>query len=116
MEMKYEIIKKNIMPDGTAIQIEDWSKIYSCFIEDSTLAAYPISKWNCKGSFSPKIGKTFRAEFEFNNAKECREAFDSLVSGETTLLDYIDKYNARGAWNKEERDNYYKCLGWKEGK
>lgn len=111
MEMHHEIIKKATMPDGTDIQIEDWSTIYSCYTKNGTLAAYPISKWNCVGDFAPKIGKKFRAEFEFHNEKECKKAFDNLISGNASLLDYIDKYEVNGVHSKEEKEDYYKCLG-----
>lgn len=104
-----QIIKKAKLYNEIDIQIEDWSKDYSCFSYASILAAYPKSKNNCRGSFSPKLGEKFRAEFDFDNAEECKQAFIDLQSGKTLLKDYIEKMNLPVS-SKEERQEYYKCL------
>ena len=104
-----KIIEKAKLYNEIDIQIEDWSKDYSCFSYASTLAAYPKSKNNCRGVFSPKVGIKFRAAFEFDNADECKQAFIDLQSGKTLLKDYIEKMKLP-VCSEEERQEYYKCL------
>lgn len=87
-----KIIQKGTMPDGTAIQIEDWSEDYSFHSYADTIGAYPIAKWsNDYSQFSPKAGKRFRASFTVKNAYE---VFQKLESGEIALerlADYMDE-------------------------
>ena len=104
-----QIIEKAKLYNEIDIQIEDWSKDYSCFSYANTLAAYPKSKNSCRGAFSPKVGERFRAEFEFDNAEECKQAFIDLQSGKTMLKDYVEKMRLP-VCSKEERQEYYKCL------
>lgn len=95
-----EIMQKGKLPNGTNIQIEDWSKDYSFKSYGSTIAAYPISNHSLDGQFSPKKGRSFRFQLDFKNYEEAQEAFKKLVSGERTLKDYSS--NFRG--NEEEFD------------
>lgn len=104
-----QIIEKAKLYNEIDIQIEDWSKDYSCFSYASTLAAYPKSKNNCRGAFSPKLGEKFRAEFDFDNTEECKQAFIDLQSGKTMLKDYIEKMKLP-VCGEDERREYYKCL------
>ena len=83
-----KVIDKAIMPNGTHIQIEDWSEDYSFHSYADTLAAYPKSKVSHPGAFSPKGNETFRAGFNFNSEDETRKAFDLLAQGKAELADY----------------------------
>lgn len=73
-----KILVKAAIPDGTAIQIEDWSEDYSCFAFGSTIAAYPKDKY----------GKRFRAAKDFEDAEKANEAFNCLKNGQKTLIEY----------------------------
>ena len=79
------------MPDGTQIQIEDWSEDYNCYAPAETVAAYPISKKTIykKNSIGyPREGKKFRASFNFGTAKVAKEAFETLIAGTSSLKDF----------------------------
>lgn len=86
-----KVCRRGIMPDGTAIQIEDWSGVYpDIYLQASTLAAYPVSKWSIPGAFAPKAGEQFRAGFDFRDCRVCAQAFEDLSSGAKTLADFVD--------------------------
>lgn len=94
-------IKEGKMPNGVAIQIEDWSEIYSFYPEASTLAAYPTSKKSHPGAYSPKGNEMFRADFNFPSAEETVLAFEQLVAGDKTLSDFVPQMT---------RKEYADCL------
>lgn len=96
-----KILQKGTMPNGTKIQIEDWSKDYNFKFYSSTLASYPISKTNHKGSFAPKEGKLYRFAFDFKTEEEAKNAFNSLIKGNKSLLDYKEYLN---------RKEYINCI------
>ena len=73
-----KILDKATMPDGTIIKIVDWSEDYSCFVFGDEIAAYPKNRY----------GKEFRASKHFDDAKKAKEAFNNLISGKKTLIDY----------------------------
>lgn len=81
------------MPCGTKVQIEDWSKDYKFLAPSSTLAAYPTSKVNMDGEYSPKRNRTFRATFNFGDEKATRQAFNELVAGSKQLIDFVKNIN-----------------------
>lgn len=83
-----KVILKSQMPDGTRIQINDWSEDYSCFAESSEISTYPIAKMTSKDGFI-REGRSFRCGFNFDNADQTLEAFQQLESGEKTLEDFI---------------------------
>lgn len=85
-----KVLTKDNMQDGTLIQIEEWNENYSFMPYGRTLATYPISKGNHRGSFSPKLDQKFRCEFEFDSHEEAKSAFNELLTGNKTLLDYAD--------------------------
>lgn len=85
------ILQKGRMPDGTAIQIEDWSEDYSFFEYGSTIGAYPISKMGYSEQFKPRKGKTFRVQYDFKDEVEASQTFSELIKGTKTLKD-IEKY------------------------
>ena len=53
-----EIIKEAVMPDGTHIQLEDWSADYPNIYENYTIGAYPICQ-NTVG-YWVRSGEKFR--------------------------------------------------------
>ena len=82
---------KGAMPDGTVVQIEDWSEVYpNIYPQASMLAAYPVSKWSISGAFAPKAGEQFRAGFDFHDCHACAQAFEDLTTGAKTLADFVD--------------------------
>lgn len=91
-----KVRRTGVMPDGTAIQIEDWSGVYpDIFPQDSTLAAYPVSKWSVPGAFAPKAGEKFRAGFDFPDYRTCEQAFEALSSGAKILADFVEYLERR---------------------
>ena len=89
------VMKKGIMPDGTPVQIEDWNEGTKRYAYGFTVGSYPKSKANHPGSFSPKYGEPFRAQFNFDSDESVNDAFDNLVSGQKTLADYKDNFDLR---------------------
>lgn len=85
-----KVLEKGTMPNGTAIQIEEWHENYSFYPYGSTLASYPKSKMSHEGAFSPKGNQPYRFHFNFNSKQEAKEAFENLKNGITELKDYID--------------------------
>lgn len=85
-----KIYRTGVMPDGTTIQIEDWSNVYSdIYPQANTLVAYPVSKWSIPGAFAPKAGEQFRAGFDFPDCRACEQAFEELSTGAKTLADFV---------------------------
>lgn len=82
-----KVVKRDLMPNGTKIQIEDWNKEYSFKNKNSTIGAYPISKHSLEGQFSPKRNRSFRFTMELENEKETQNIFNKLIAGEIGLLD-----------------------------
>ena len=74
----HEITKHGTMPDGTKIQIENWSEVYPGLQNPFTVAAYPISKADIIGYFSPKTGQEFRAGFDFPTMQAAETVFAAL--------------------------------------
>ena len=96
-----KVITRAKMQDGTDIQIEDWRADYPNILSYE-LTAYPKSKANHAGSFSPKLNEKFRAAFKFDTLAEVETALSKLVSGELQLRDYASKL-----W---DGDKYADCL------
>lgn len=85
-----DVIKSGTMPDGTIIQIEDWSK-YVGYNDVYNLAAYPISKYTFPDGFTPKAGERMRVAFWFADNSECETVFAALESGKAKLADYVSR-------------------------
>ena len=83
-----QVIKEGKMPNGTEIQIEDWSENYNSMPPSSTIVAYAVSKTTKEGAFSPKAGEVYRFSFNFDNENDAAEAFVALVNGRKDLADY----------------------------
>ena len=104
-----KIIERAIMPDGTEIQLEDWS-------EDNTeqfpdlygmhIGAYPIAKNT--GKYWIRSGESFRISISQNkytgySNDDVRADFEALKSGIKSLEDLAAHF-----WNRE-KDMW--CLG-----
>ena len=88
---------KTRMPDGTAIQLENWENE---FITMSHLwwavGAYPRSKHESGRLFGPRRGQEFRLTISFGTEAEAMECMNNLECGNSELLDYREKF-----WNGE---------------
>jgi hypothetical protein len=89
-----KIIKKSEMPDGTRIQIEDWSKDYPrIYPTSSCIGCYPIAKVSDEKWI--KSGKTFRVALDFESLEETEKAFNSLRSGTRNIIDFKSHFQDR---------------------
>ena len=73
-----KVLQRGQMPDGTEIQIEEWSENYSFYAYGSMVAAYPKNRY----------GEKVRANKTFESAEEAEEAFNALKNGDKTLADF----------------------------
>jgi len=83
-----KVLEKGTMPNGTAIQIEEWNEDYNFIPYGSTIASYPKSKASHEGQWSPKANETYRFQFDFTSQEEAQKAFNELISGNKTLTDF----------------------------
>ena len=93
-----KIVKKGVLPDprykrhgGMCLQIEDWSEDYSFHKPADLLAAYPLATQSRPAiwtSYYPEAHRCFRLEMRFDGKDDAEQAFDDILSGKTTLLDY----------------------------
>lgn len=90
-----KILSKGIMPNGTKIQIEEWSESYKCIPYGSVIASYPKSKVTKSGAFAPKLNQTYRFSFNFNSESEAKEAFKELLSGSKKLCDFKENLDVK---------------------
>lgn len=97
--------ERNIMPDGTNIQIEDWKEDYPGVHDTFIIAAYPKAKNTGKHSWVKK-GDPFRLELSrgFKTDEFVQDLFEKLVQGKTTLEELAVHY-----WNGD-KDMYYMGL------
>lgn len=84
------VVKRNVAPDGTCYQVENWNDTYTFIPKNSTIGFYPVCK-NHIPNYAVK-GSTFRASFSFANEEDMWIAYRKLISGEATMLDYMDYY------------------------
>ena len=73
-----KVLQRGQMPDGTEIQIEEWSENYSFYAYGSMVAAYPKNRY----------GEKIRANKTFESAEESEKAFNALKNGDKTLADF----------------------------
>ena len=87
----HKILEKAVMPDGTKIQIEDWTEVYPNIITLPMIAAYPKSKVDATWW---RRGETFRLQLDrnFASATEVEETFQRLQYGVVSLEDLEDHY------------------------
>lgn len=92
-----KILQKATTPDGTDIQLEDWSEDYAIFPYGSTIAAYPRKHIRC------------RATLELYNYQEAMSVFDGLQKGNIHLGDKDFQVMERGGRRisfKEKLEKY----------
>lgn len=73
-----KVLQRGQMPDGTEIQIEEWSENYSFYAYGSMVAAYPKNRY----------GEKVRANKTFESAEEAEKAFSALKKGDKALADF----------------------------
>lgn len=90
-----KVLEKATTPDGTKIQIEDWTQDYDCF-KTLSIATYPmaIKKPHTKNIPMFEIYRTFRVEINRNwaNNDEVRKAFDELKNGTKHIKDFSEQF------------------------
>ncbi len=114
-----QVIRKGTTPNGTDIQIEDWSEDYSCHKKNATIGFYPMATENIykEGTEKikedhpdwipyPKRGETFRASLNFDTEMEALEAFVLLENGCREFTDYMDNYSG----NVISKENFLKAI------
>lgn len=81
------------MPDGTAIQLENWEDTYP-ELPDLwwAIGAYPVAKHGSGRLFGPRKGEIFRLTISFASDAEAVDAMQKLINGEAELLTYRDKF------------------------
>ena len=101
-EKVHKILEKAVMPDGTHIQIEDWSEVYPETYAVPMIAAYPKSK---RDATWWRRGESFRLQLdrEFKSLTEVQETFERLRYGVLSLEDLENHY-------RDNKDRYYMGL------
>lgn len=78
--------------DGIPIQIEDWSGYYPTIHRYAdTIAAYPIAPVDSQRAFGPTRGEAYRISLNLDSASDVCAAFEALVDGRKSLLDYSEQ-------------------------
>lgn len=85
-----KVLKRDVLKDGTEIQIEDWSQDYDFITYGSSLVAYAKSKNSLNGDFSPKVNQVYRFEFNFTNYIDTEIAYQELLNGSKNIIDFKD--------------------------
>ena len=92
-----KIIDKATMPDGTKIQLEDWSEDYPKLF-GLVIAGYPIAQKTSEFGFI-QYGKTMRVDIDYlkkENANEQAKAdFEALKNGNKILKDLKERFSDR---------------------
>ena len=97
----HKILQKDVMPDGTNIQIEDWKEVYP-FEKTVKIGAYPLAKNSGRHGWIQRNEK-FRLELSrnFNSDKEVYSIYEALTNGSVKLEDLDDHYY------HGDRDRFY---------
>lgn len=83
------------MPCGTKIQNEHWLSLEHIDVPVYVVAAYPKALESMPGQFAPKRGRSFRLAIEFDNEQDSKQAYESLLNGDASLIDYVNKYREK---------------------
>lgn len=96
----HEIVRRDTMPDGTAIQIEDWKQVYPEVEKTIKIAAYPIAK---NSGYWIRQNERFRLDISrgFSTDAEVEYIYNGLICGDIALEDLHEHY-----WNGD-KDRYY---------
>lgn len=113
-----KVIEKAVTPDGTKIQLEDWSEHNSVeypHLYGLQIGGYPVAKHTGKHRLI-KDGDAFRLTISMNDHAgytniDVRMDFEALKSGEKSLEDLASHF-----WDRE-KDMWYlgmdvKYQGW----
>lgn len=73
-----KVLQRGQMPDGTEVQIEEWSENYLFYVYGGLVAAYPKNRY----------GEKVRASKIFVSAEEAAKTFNALKNGDKTLADF----------------------------
>lgn len=103
-----KIIRRDTMPDGTPVQLEDWSGKNAPeypTLYGYTIAAYPIANRNSKYKWV-KGGEPFLLQISHNHYASYEgdtilSDYNALVSGEKTIVDL------RPHFYNGEKDAYF---------
>lgn len=108
-----KVIRKGTTPNGTHIQIEDWSEDYTFYNKNATIGFYPEAQESIYNEDHPhwtpypKRGETFRASFKFDTEAKALEAFVLLENGCKAFMDYINNFEG----NVIPKKNFIKAIG-----
>jgi len=88
-----KVLERATMPDGTKIQIEDWTEDYTCF-DTLSIAAYPRSERLPRSRKSWVVpGEEFRVSIDkFKRNKDTEQAFEALRNGTKAVKDFADYF------------------------
>lgn len=94
----HKILRRDVLPNGTKIQLEDWSPCNTKEFPNLygyTIGAYPIAKGN---SYWITAGETFRLSIGHNEytdyvGDKIINDYDALLNGNKTLEDLAEHYN-----------------------
>lgn len=91
MDKIHKITRRDTMPDGTKIQIEDWKEVYPDIEKTVMIAAYPIAK---SDSIWIRKGESFRLQISrsFSSDKEVECIYQGLIDGVIKLEDLAEHY------------------------
>ena len=104
-----QILDRSIMPNGTAIQLEDWSEHNTAeypSLYGLQIGAYPIAKNSDDRYHLTQRGRPFRLTIAHNEYKGytnemIRADYEALKAGEKTLEDLAEYF-----WDGK-KDMYY---------
>lgn len=93
----HKILRRDVLPDGTKIQLEDWSPCNTKEFPNLygyTIGAYPIAKGD---TWFIRRGKTFRLTISHNpyadyTGDKILQDYDDLLNGNKTLEDLAEHY------------------------
>lgn len=86
-----KILKSATMPNGTEIQLEDWSEKYPS-VFGLMIGAYPVVKRTSQFS-RVKYGENFRLSLScYNTNEDVLKDFEALIKGEKRLEDLSKQF------------------------
>lgn len=86
-----KVLERAVMPDGTKIQIEDWTEDYTC-CNTLSMAAYPVAK-NTGKYRTVRSRETFRLSLEgYKTDEDVKQCYKELESGVSKIEDFADKF------------------------
>lgn len=91
-EKAHEILRRDEMPNGTHIQIENWKEVYPDSHKTLTIGAYPIAK---NDGYWIRRNEGFRLTIDtnFGSDDEVISIYNSLIQGKTSLEELSEHYS-----------------------